>query len=96
MPSNIVRYSGHNKTQKSVFMSTFNKGKVSQTRSFYLKFTNNVICENLNSSFTKASTACALIATGDKTFSKGILAIKGNFVGCHFYEIIIDTDSAVI
>ena len=75
-------------------MSTFNKGQVPQTRTPSLKFTNNVICENSNSSSTEADTANAVFATRDKAFSKGILAIEGNLAGRHF-DIIIDTGSAV-
>ena len=76
-------------------MSTFNKGQVPQTKTPSLKFTNNVICKNLNSSSTKADTAGAVFATGEKAFSKGILAIEGNLAGRHFDDIIIDTGSAV-
>ena len=45
MPSNMVGYSETNQKQKSVFMSTFNKGQVLQKKNLALKFTNNVICE---------------------------------------------------
>ena len=76
-------------------MSTFNKGQFPQTRTPSLKFKNNVICKNSNSSSTKADTAGAVFATGEKAFSKGIFAIEGNLAGHHFYHIIIDTGSAV-
>ena len=75
-------------------MPTFNTGQVPQTRTS-LKFTNNIICENLNSPLTEADTAGAVFATGEKAFSKGILAIEGNLAGRQFDDIIIDTGSAV-
>ena len=68
MPANMVEYSGPNQKQKSVFMSTFNKGQVPQTRTPFLKFTNNFICENSNSPSTEVDTAGAVFATGEITF----------------------------
>ena len=76
-------------------MSTFNKGQVPQTRTPSLKFTNNVIYENSNSSSKEADTANAEFATGEKAFSKSILIFEENFAGRNFYDIIIDTGSAV-
>ena len=88
----MVEYSGSNQIQKSVLMSTLNNGQVPQTRTPSLKFTKNVICENSNSSSTEADTAGVIFATVEKAFSKGILAIKENFAGPHFDDIIIDTE----
>ena len=95
MQSNMVGYYGPNQKQQSVFMSTFNKYQVPQTRTPVLQFLNNVICKNSNSSSTENDTARAVFDTGDKPFSKGIRAIEGNLAGCHFDDIIIDTGSAV-
>ena len=76
-------------------MSTFNKGQVPHTKTTSLKFTNNVICDNSNSSSTDVDIANSIFATCEKAFVKGILAFEGNLAGCHFDDIIIDTGSAV-
>ena len=81
-----------NERQKSVFMSTFNNGKVPQTRT--LSF-NYVICENSNGFTTESDPASAVFAAGEGTLSKGILAIEGNLACRHFDDIIVDTGSAV-
>ena len=60
-----------------------------------IKFTNNVIGKNSNSSSTEADTAGAVFATKEKTLSKGIVVIEGNLACRHFDDIIIDTVSAI-
>ena len=91
----MLGHSGPNDKQKSVLMSTLNRGQVPQTRTPPLKFTNNVICESLNSASTESDPAGAVFAAAEGTFSKGILAIEGSLAGRHFDDIIIDTWSAV-
>ena len=81
-----------NERPKSVFISTFNNGKVPQTRTPSF---NNVICENSNNFTTESDPASAVFAAGEGTLSKGILAIEGNLAGRHFDDIIVDTGSAV-
>ena len=91
----MLGHSGPNDKQKSVLMSTLNRGQVSQTRTPFLQFTNNVICESLNSAATESDPAGAVFAAAEGAFSKGILAIERSLAGRHFDDIIIDTGSAV-
>ena len=91
----MLGHSGPNGKQKSVVMSTLNRGQVPQTRTPSLKFTNNVICESSNSASTETDLAGAVFAAAEGAFSKGILAIEGSLARRHFDDIIIDTGSAV-
>ena len=71
----MLEHSESDDKQKSVLMFTLNRGKVSQTRTPSLKFTNNVICESFNSASTESDPANAVFAVTEGAFSKGILAI---------------------
>ena len=64
-----------NERPKSVFMSTFNNGKVPHTRTPSF---NNVTCQNSNGFTTTTDPASVVFAAGEGTLSKGILAIEGN------------------
>ena len=69
MPPKMVGHSGHNDQQKVFLMSTVNRGQVPHTRTFSLKFTNNVICESLNNASTESDTPGAVFAATKGAFS---------------------------
>ena len=72
-PLNMAGSFESNERPKSVFMSTFNNGKVPQTKTPSF---NNITCENSNGFTTESDPASAVFAAGEGKLQKVYLPLK--------------------